>query len=568
MPLLAAGTYAPDVSDYEGTATRNILNVIPRGDGYGPFPDFSAYTATLPAPCRGAFYALNSDGSVVTFAGTATKLYQLNNTTFAWTDVSLSGGTYSSLSETANWQFAQTGSLVFATQANAVLQVFNLTSSTTFTNALGSPPQAAYIAVISSFLVLSGLLSTPYRIQWSGLGSYNASNSWTAGVNSSDYQDFPDGGIVRGVAGGDQSGIIFQDQAIRSMAYVVGSPVIFQIARISSDKGLFAPYSMIKAGENIFFYAGQGFQMIPPGGLPTPIGKERVDRTFLSLLDKGNLQLFMGAADPRSSRVYWAYKSQAGQAGLYDSLLGYDYLLDRWFPVSVSGQYLLGVSQTGITLQGLDYIAPGEMAIAGAANNGFGLVRITVASTSALVDSFIYTIDGVGGTTEANGSWKITVIDGSHFDLQGSAFVNAYVSGGIVAGSLDGMTLSLDDYATAVQPQLGQFNASNILGFFSSSSNLAATIESAEQGTDGRRLTIRGFRAITDAADHSGSCSYRDTQLVPATAGTQVNVSQRTGRCDMMRDTRYSRFKVEVPYGTSWTFLAGVEPDITTNGTQ
>jgi hypothetical protein len=45
MPLLAIGDYRPDVSDYEGQATRNILNVIPRGDGYGPFPSFSAYMA-------------------------------------------------------------------------------------------------------------------------------------------------------------------------------------------------------------------------------------------------------------------------------------------------------------------------------------------------------------------------------------------------------------------------------------------------------------------------------------------------------------------------------------------
>ena len=109
MPLLAYGEYRPDVSDYEGTATRNILNVIPRGDGYGPFPSFSAYASALPAPCRGAYYALKSDGTVVTFAGTGTRLYKLNNTDFTWTDVSSGGTSYSALSSSAQWQFAQTG---------------------------------------------------------------------------------------------------------------------------------------------------------------------------------------------------------------------------------------------------------------------------------------------------------------------------------------------------------------------------------------------------------------------------------------------------------------------------
>ncbi len=273
---------------------------------------------------------------------------------------------------------------MFATQADALLQVFDLTQSTAFSNALGNPPQAASISALGGFLVLSGLLSLPYRIQWCGLYTYNTAQSWTSGLNSADFQDFPDGGTVRGIAGGDQSGVIFQDQAIRSMAYVAGSPLIFQIERISAGNGLYAPYSIVTAGENIFFFSNKGFMMIPPGGVPTQIGRERVDRTFLQNLDNGNLQLFQGASDPRSTRVYFAYKSLAGKAANFDTLLGYDYVLDRWFTVSISGQYLLGISQSGLTLQSLDPIAPGAMAITAMANNGAGLIRVTVASTASL----------------------------------------------------------------------------------------------------------------------------------------------------------------------------------------
>jgi hypothetical protein len=342
------------------------------------------YTTALPAACRGAFYALKSDGSVITFAGTVDRLYQLNNTDFTWKpvskvqaltsisnaspavltknshgyvasdpivlstsgalpqvhgrngllrhlrwinrerlrgfrDIGRHGDQYLErgighafgnrdlfgVSATAQWQFAQFGNLVFATQANACFRCSTCRPRWRSPIAQGSPPQAAYISVVGRFLVLSGLLSNPYRIQWSGL---NATTTWTSGVNSSDSQDFPDGGIVRGVAGGEY-GIVFQDQAIRRMSYIPGSPLIFQIDRITQDKGLYAPYSIVRAGELIFFYAGQGFYKIPPGGYPEQIGREKVDRTFLADLDKGNLQLFMGAADPRSTRVYWAYKS-------------------------------------------------------------------------------------------------------------------------------------------------------------------------------------------------------------------------------------------------------------------
>lgn len=490
MPLLSFGDYRPDVSDYLGTASRNVLNVIPRGDGYGPFPSFSAYTSALPAACRGAFYAMKSDGSVVTFVGTATKLYRLNNTDFTWTDVSKGAGTYTAptfAGQSANWQFAQFNDLVFATQANTVLQVYDLSSSSAFADCAGSPPQAAYISVVGRFLVLSGLLSNKFRVHWSGL---NATTTWTSGTNSSDFQDFPDGGIVRGVAGGEY-GIIFQDQAIRRMSYVPGSPIIFQIDRITQDKGLLAPYSIIRAGEKIFFYAGQGFHKIEPGGVPEPIGREKVDRTFLADLDKGNLQLFVGAADPRSTRVYWAYKSVSGAVGtMYDKLLGYDFLLDRFFPVSVTGEYLLGISQTGLTLENLDSIS----------------------------------------------------------------------------SSLDALSLSLDAYATAVQPEIGQFNASHALGFFRGA-NLEATIETAEQGTDENRITIRGFRPVTDATTAYGSVSYRNAPSAPSASSAEVLVNARTGRCDLMRDTRYSRFKVRIPAASSWTFCAGVVPDLTIGGT-
>src|SRR4051812_19729934 len=126
MPLLATGGYCPPVRDYEGQTTRKNLHVGPRGDGYGPFPRFFPYTSALPSACRGAFYALKRDGSVVAFAGTATKLYKLNNSDFTWSDVSLGGGSYTALSASAQWQFAQTGNFVFATQANAALQIFDL----------------------------------------------------------------------------------------------------------------------------------------------------------------------------------------------------------------------------------------------------------------------------------------------------------------------------------------------------------------------------------------------------------------------------------------------------------
>lgn len=577
MPLLPFGQWLPDTSDYESqTQSKTVQNVYPRADGYGPWPDFASFSQALPAACRGAFYALNSDGTITIFAGTSNKLYQLNNSTFAWTDVSLGGSTYSALGSTSNWQFAQTGNLVFATQANAVLQVFTLGVSSAFANAAGSPPQAAYISVVGRFLVLSGLLSQPYRIQWSGLNNYNASTSWDNTTLGSNFQDFPDGGVVRGVAGGE-FGTIFQDQAIRRMAYVGGS-VIFQIERVTQDLGLFAPYSIVRSGASIYFYSSQGFFKIDPGGFPEPVGRERVDRTFFADLDRGNLQLLQGASDPRTTRVYWAYKSVSGVANAYDKILGYDKVLDRWFTINMVGQFLVGISQSGTTLEALDAIAPTPLSITAMANNGSGNTRLTLTAESnssfTIIGMNTIEVYNATGTTAANGSWKFqsgtgnpsagnfTIIDSTHVDL-GVAFVGTGT--GQIGGSLDAMVLSLDAYATAVQPEIAQFNSSNTLGFFRGN-NLEATLESAEQGTDKQVIYVNGFRPITDAPTVYGSCSSRMNQQTSAVAGSEVLINSRTGRCDMRQETRYSRYKVRIPAGTTWTFCAGVEPDVIAAG--
>ncbi|SCB52716.1 hypothetical protein GA0061099_10391, partial [Bradyrhizobium yuanmingense] len=93
-----------------------------------------------------------------------------------------------------------------------------------------------------------------------------------------------------------------------------------------------------------------------------------------------------------------------------------------------------------------------------------------------------------------------------------------------------------------------------------------ATLETAEQGTDGRRIYVNGFRPVTDATTFYGSASYRETQQDAPTSTAEIVRNSRTGRCDMRRSTRYSRFKVRIPASTAWTFAAGVEPDVRPEG--
>lgn len=94
----------------------------------------------------------------------------------------------------------------------------------------------------------------------------------------------------------------------------------------------------------------------------------------------------------------------------------------------------LGTTGLGVSTAYYAFARKFSQAVTGTANNGSGLIRLTLTNTTDLVTGNTLTVAGVLGTTEANGTWVITVIDGTHVDLVGSAFVHAWTSGGQATG--------------------------------------------------------------------------------------------------------------------------------------
>lgn len=84
-----------------------------------------------------------------------------------------------------------------------------------------------------------------------------------------------------------------------------------------------------------------------------------------------------------------------------------------------------------------------QIFVIGAANNGSGLIRLTVGSgttTAALTTGQQVYVSSISGTWEANGVQTVTVIDATHVDLQGTAFANAYQNS---AGGIGTQTLTV-----------------------------------------------------------------------------------------------------------------------------
>lgn len=71
-----------------------------------------------------------------------------------------------------------------------------------------------------------------------------------------------------------------------------------------------------------------------------------------------------------------------------------------------------------------------QMIVLGAAAGTAGVVRLTVNSTSQAQSGHEVQVAGVGGTTEANGTFPMVVVDANHIELTGTVFVHAFTSGG------------------------------------------------------------------------------------------------------------------------------------------
>lgn len=557
MQLLPFGDYRPDITDIFGNHTRTISNVIPRADGYGPVPGLTAYTAALPEDCRGAFRALTSAGGSVIFAGTASKLYRMNNTNQTWANVSKTSGSYSySVPSDQIWQFAQYNNFVIAVQGGDPPQVYELDVDTHFADLGGSPPTAKYINIVGEFIVLSGLISFPYRIQWSGR---SAPTTWTSGVTESDFQDFGDGGLVQTIGGGEGSTLVMQQYAMRRMVYQPGNPVIFSFERISEDIGIEAPYSLVKSGRRVFFFSNSGFQMSIDGNVPVPIGKEIVDSTFAGEWDDNFLNLTIGFPDPAGTRVFWHYKTlDSDDTDRFDKMLCYDWALEKWSPITgISGQLGQALSQAAITLESLDDIV--FVTDSGDTTTGSAIV------TNLTDTSSMYAGMSVEGTGIPASTTILSVDSATQITLSANATATNTGVAMTFAGSLDSITASsLDAFPVAFGKEIAIFTNDNKMGFLVGP-NLEVTLETPEQGEAGQQMLISGAHPVTDANTVRACCTYR--QRINATRARLTNTAMNNeGFVPLRIETRYSRFCVNIPAAAVWTYASGVVPVIRKTG--
>lgn len=351
MPRFPFGEYKPDFPGLDNDGVLLAQNVIP-GDGcYRPFPALTAYSSALTARCRGGFTARDvTAGAIHLFAGDATKLYHLTGTTPTWDDVS-----HDTYGADRLWWFCQFGDLVIATNGVDDPVSYTMGSSTDFAALAGTPPIARYVAVIGDFVVFAHVQGSPQRVHWSGFD--DAEDYVASATTQSDIQDIVGNeGEITGIVGGRSYGLVFQERAINRMTFV-GPPPVFQFDVVSGAPGTRAPGS-IAGWKSINFWLGEDGFYMTNGAEALPIGRGKIDRTFLSDLNSQYLDRITASYDPVNSIYLVAYPGSGSSNGDPNRILIWHMPTGRWAIVEQALEFMFPAAQSlGYTLEDLDDVS-------------------------------------------------------------------------------------------------------------------------------------------------------------------------------------------------------------------
>jgi hypothetical protein len=351
------GDYQPDVAPLANEGLSVAKNTVPIRGGYGSINSLAAmsgFTVLSERP-RGAAAGIDVRGNPWNFAGTETKLYYLRDST---TDVTRAAGAYN-CSGDRTWEFESFEDWVFAVNLNDESQMYQLGNSTVFeewTGPNGDAPRAAHIGILGTFVILGNIFDSdgeqPDAIRWSAVNDpFNFPTPGTdvaRAVQSGRQRLSGNGGVVQRVVSGSEVAALFQERSIWRADYR-GGDVVFELNRVEPDRGLLVPQIAVPFGRRVFYLAEDGFYLFDYTE-STPVGDERVDRTFLADIDSSYFHRVSAVSDPDEKRIWILYPGAGNSSGTPNKLLIYDWSLNRFSHGEIDAEWLAHAVDAGVDL--------------------------------------------------------------------------------------------------------------------------------------------------------------------------------------------------------------------------
>lgn len=360
MPSIPFPPYEPDKNRFNSGALPFVNNVVPAADGWGPLssiiptPAIYAYLTDpesgsrltdengnrlivgldwsgiagflrLPDACTGMFAARRKDGVEVLFAGTASKLYKFDRDKLVWNDVSST--TYDSA---VRWSFFRWGDVVYCQNGHDPEQKFNIETDSVFSDN-PSAPICKITAVVGNFVfrfnivswAAEGITNEPLMFMCSALE--NPEDNIVGDYNWCDFQFVPVGDEIMAVVPVTGGAHIWLRSGVVPMSVVMTNGVTFVLGDVDTSRGTSAPYSLCSFGQDRYIiYTDDGLWSYNSGF--TPIGQDRVNRTFLANCDQDTFEDILSMNDPENAVIWIQYTNTDGER----RMLGYQYNLDRF----------------------------------------------------------------------------------------------------------------------------------------------------------------------------------------------------------------------------------------------
>lgn len=425
----ALGGWRPDLGDFGHDGLVIARNVIPGLNGRKePVGAPSAFSAALPAAWKGGGYFSHATaGTTYTalLAGTAAGLYLLDASAATAKHTAALAGNW--------WFFEQFGNTVIAVNGGAPAKY---TLSTGLGAALGgSPPQAAFVAVVKDMVALAGGGNAPSNVVYNS--ALNNSEGWTIGTNQADSTEIPDGGAITGLAGGETLRV-FQDSAINVMDYTGGEDIFIR-RKVSSSIGALCQGGIATLGGVDYFWHRSGFHRLVPGAEPEPIGFGKVDQAFRSTYSDAEVQTKLRCAvDPVRQIIVW---SMPGAAWIYHTVTG------EWGTISYADLSAVTLGATpGYTLEQIAVTNPSIEGVTPSLDDPYWQGGYPILLMAHSGDFKLYSFSG------SNMAASITLPKMELFPGRETILRNARIDGDVVSGVAVSIARSarLGDAQTAV----------------------------------------------------------------------------------------------------------------------
>ncbi len=340
VPLIG---FAPDmdpttpgiITDCDGwlPSTRGMHTSYTAADA-----DFDA----LSAACKGLYVSRLNDGTTKTYAGTATKLYELTSGT--WTDRSAGGGTYTS---TTAWRWATVGGTTYASSPYAKLSKATTGAFATVSTGGTDAPKAAVLCTNLGFLIAGNYdngTAYPDGVYWSAL---NAPDDWRPDVATQcgyvSLRDTP--GPITAMRTLNEQIVVYKARSMFVGTYQ-GPPVLWGFRLVSPDIGAVSQESVVDVAY-AHFWIGYNDIWKFDSTVPTPIG-QGIREWFYARVDRTNLDKIQGLFDRDRNLIYWFYPTPA-DAGVLTKYIVFNLTTGKWGAGTMTIEWASEVLTTGDT---------------------------------------------------------------------------------------------------------------------------------------------------------------------------------------------------------------------------